>query len=101
MAASVPAPGGAGDPLALEDPEGTMRYALAGRDPPGTPAEDVLLAWVLRLPDGVEPARAALRLLAGAEQSGNQRLRSLLAEVARWPRRRLARLRQGRRTGHR
>lgn len=92
MSASAQA-SAAADPLAREDPQGVLRLALAERCEPGV-AEDVLLAWLLRLPDGVDPARAAGRLLAGAEpgRAGNQRLLALLAEVACWPMRRLGRL---------
>lgn len=98
MAADLPA--SAGDPLAVEDPQGALRMALSRRCEPAA-AEDVLLAWLLRLPDGVDPACAADRLLGGAEAGrySNQRLLALLAEVARWPMRRLGRLRHARAPG--
>jgi hypothetical protein len=60
--------------------------------PRGT-AEDALLAWLVTLPDGVDPARAASELGTVApfatpdEAEGGEtgRLRALLAEIARHP----------------
>ena len=57
----------------------------------GTYAEDVLLDWLLLIPDGVDPGDAArIALAAAPAQSGEtafqRKLRSLLAEVGRAPR---------------
>jgi hypothetical protein len=46
-----------------QDPGGVIREVLdMGADFPG-PAKDVLLAWVLRLEDGLDPAAAARDLI--------------------------------------
>ena len=84
----------AGDKLAAEDPQGALRMALAGELDPAIPPEDMVLSWLLRLPDGLDPAVAARRVLAAAGTStlGNEPLRALLVEIARWPAPRLARL---------
>jgi len=86
------------DPLALDDPEGTLRCALSAELDPLVAPEDVLLAWLLRLPDRLDPARAAARVIAGsARPVQNQRLLDLLSEVAAWPPARLLPLRCARR----
>jgi len=82
------------DPLAAEDPQGALRAALAGAFDPTTPAEDVMLGWLLRLPEPLDPAVAARQVIAAANTApvANLRLLALLAEVARWPTARLRRL---------
>lgn len=52
-------------PLQAVDPTGLMQRAIAGL-PTGIPSVDQLvLAWLMTLPPEVDPARAALSLLAG------------------------------------
>lgn len=98
------------DALALDDPDGALRSALgAARDPAVAP-EDIVLCWLLRLSDNVDPACAAGRILAAiaappgdppgdpsgdplGDPPGDHRLTGLLAEVARWPAGRLRTLR--------
>lgn len=83
-----------GDPLAAEDPQGAMRAALAGAFDPTIPPEDMVLGWVLRLPETLDPAIAARQVIAAASAASvaNLRLLALLAEVASWPTVRLRRL---------
>ena len=78
------------DPLAAEDPQGVLRQILAAPVDPLLAAEDVVLAWLLRLPDDIDPAYAAGRILAviAADPPGlpaDDRLSCLLSEIARWP----------------
>lgn len=82
------------DALALDDPDGALRSALcAARDPAVAP-EDIVLCWLLRLSDNVDPAGAAARVIAGRAGSvRNERLFELLTQVAKWPLHRLAPLR--------
>jgi hypothetical protein len=52
----------------------------------GSP-EEALVAWLIMLPDGVDPARAAraeLEALARTDDPGLARIRELLAEVGRF-----------------
>lgn len=92
-ASSAPSPD-TPDPLAAEDPQGALRLALAGGLDPSIPPEDVVLSWLLRLPEGLDPAIAARHVIAtaGAGTLGAEALRTLLIEVARWPASRLAHL---------
>lgn len=78
----------------LLDPQHHPGIALPGCIDPAVPPEDLLLDWLIGLPDGLDPAEAARRLITadGAETPRNDRLLVLLAEVAQWPLRRLARL---------
>jgi len=84
----------AGDKLAMEDPQGALRTALAGELDPTVPPEDMVLSWLLRLPGGLDPAMAAQHVIAAAGPASvaNPRLLTVLAEVARWPAARLRRL---------
>jgi hypothetical protein len=84
----------AADELAAEDPQGDLRMALAGGLDPAIPPEDMVLSWLLRLPDGIDPATAARHVIAtaGTATPGAEALRTLLVEVARWPAPRLAHL---------
>ena len=55
-----------------------------------------LLAWVMSLPDGLDPALAAQAVLAGAGTPALSRaLRTLVEIVAEYPLERLAALRRG------
>jgi hypothetical protein len=90
-----------------EDPGGLIREVLEmGEDFPG-PAEDVVLAWVLRLGEGHDPAQAATRLiddyrLDEEPQPGGPcgRLVAMLKETAQFPAQRMTRhLGQPRRRG--
>lgn len=110
--AAVPSPapdeGKARDSLAQDDPHGALRIALSALADPAIRPEDLLLDWLIGLADAVDPAGAARRIVAVAdlETVRNDRLLSLLAQVAQWPLPRLARLdaagaRAGRRVRHR
>lgn len=90
-----------------EDPGGLIRQALEmGEDFPG-PAEDVVLAWILRLGDDRDPAVAAKSLIADyrledpAPPGGAcGRLIEILKETAAFPTQRMTRhLCQPRRRG--
>jgi hypothetical protein len=87
----------AGDPLAAADPQGALRAALLGQVDPALRAEEILLGWLLRLADGVDPAVAAGHVMEAVDRGAlrNGRLLDLLAEVASWPASRLARLEPG------
>lgn len=66
------------------------RRRSAAIPPPLDCPEGALLAWLIGLPDGVDPARAALAALATAPLSEwdgprQRRLRALLVEVSRNP----------------
>lgn len=88
------------DPLAEHDPEGAVRAALIAPPDPHYAPEDVVLAWLLRLPDRIDPALAAAEILAARSGAdSNPPLRRLLAEVAAWPRDRLRSLRRHRASG--
>jgi hypothetical protein len=89
------------DPLAAADPEGALRAALVtgdGAAPGAAPArsEEILLSWLLGLAEGLDPAAAAACIVAAVDAAAirNDRLLGLLAEVARWPAPRLARLKR-------
>jgi hypothetical protein len=86
--------GDAAESLDLDDPQRRLRIALSGCADPAIRPEDLLLDWLIGLADGLDPAAAAQRLVAAAdpETTRNDRLLSLLAEVAQWPLLRLARL---------
>lgn len=90
-----------------DDPGGLIREALKlGSEFPG-PAEDLVLAWVLRLGDGRDPGEAAQRLIADYQLDQEPpppgacgRLVALLRETAAFPNRRMTRhLCQPRRRG--
>jgi hypothetical protein len=90
-----------------DDPGGLIREALnLGSDFPG-PAEDVVLAWILRLGDERDPAEAAGRLIADyglaeavPEGAACRRLVEMLKETADFPAQRMTRhLCQPRRRG--
>lgn len=82
------------DPLDLDDPQRRLRSALSGCVDPTVRPEDLLLDWLIGLADGIDPAAAAGRVVAAVDPqtTRNDRLLSLLAEVAQWPLTRLARL---------
>ena len=75
-----------------DDPGGMIREALAmGETFPG-PAEDVVLAWVLRLGEDRDPAQAAERLIADYQLDEEPqpsgacgRLIGILRETAAYP----------------
>jgi hypothetical protein len=74
------------------DPGGLLRRAFDGYDT-ATGARDLVLIWLLRLPAELDPALAARRILQSRDgERGPERteLASLLQEIARWPRSRLA-----------
>lgn len=81
-----------------DDPGGLIREVLnLGEDFPG-PAEDVMLAWVLRLGQDRDPAQAAQRLIADyrlAEEplpgGACGRLVEMLKETADYPAQRMTR----------
>lgn len=50
-----------------DDPGGLIHEALAAGPAFEGPAEDLLLAWTLRLGDGVDPRAVAARLLAARD----------------------------------
>ena len=69
------------------DPDGLLRAALL--DDQGYPVRDILLAWLLSLSPGIDPARAARTILpSDAGLPGS--IGGELAEIARWPAARLA-----------
>lgn len=88
------------DPLAADDPHGAVRAALAAPLGGAPAAAEILLAWLLGLADGLDPALAAARIVGAVDRATirNDRLLGLLAEVAAWPSCRLSPLRHGRRT---
>jgi hypothetical protein len=86
-----------GDParrLADFDPRGQLRAFVTAGPASGATAEEAVLSWLISLPDGVDPARAAAGLgelphfTAGAEGEAD-RLTRLLREIAAWPAERL------------
>ena len=87
------------------DPKRLIRDALHTDWGSETQAEDILLAWLIDLPDGIDPAAAAVALLAFIDQHSRriwndsfaERLTTLLVEVSLYPRNRLDRLVQGNR----
>jgi hypothetical protein len=81
-----------------DDPGGLIREALAMGDGFPGPAEDVVLAWVLRLGEDRDPAQAAQRLIADYRldeepQLGGAcgRLVGMLRETAAYPADRMTR----------
>lgn len=71
------------------DPTGCLARALAEEAPPRGRAEEVLLAWLIALPDGLDPAEAA-RALADCKPAHGLpaetlRLFELIEQVARYP----------------
>lgn len=90
-----------------DDPGGLIREVLQmGEDFPG-PAEDVILAWILRLGQDRDPAEAAQRLLDDYHLNDDMlpggacgRLIAMLKETAAYPAQRMTRhLCQPRRRG--
>ena len=89
-----------------DDPGGLIREVIdMGPEFPG-PAEDILVAWTLRLADGLDPAEAAARLLAAygiaegaAPDNAAGKVVTLLRQAAQSPRQHLNRRRQGGRRG--
>lgn len=87
------------------DPKRLIRDALHTDWGSETQPEDILLAWLIDLPDGIDPAAAAVALLAYIDQHSRQnwndnfaaRLDTLLVEVSLYPRDRLDRIVQGNR----
>ncbi|WP_159711388.1 hypothetical protein [Geminicoccus flavidas] len=74
-------------PAELADPSGLLRAALAHDQ--GHPPREILLAWLMSLAPGTDPARAARAMLPDrADVPGS--IGAELAEVARWPAERLA-----------
>jgi hypothetical protein len=75
-----------------DDPGGLIHDSLSLGEEFTGPAEDVLLAWTLRLDSGIDPAAAARRILAKHEASSTgtsrpegkqtQRLLELLRQIA-------------------
>ncbi len=81
-----------------DDPGGLIREVIElGEDFPG-PAEDIVLAWVLRLGDGRDPGQSAKRLITDYRlddepQPGGAcgRLIEMLKETAEYPDQRMTR----------
>jgi hypothetical protein len=90
-----------------DDPGGLIREVLALGDAFPGPAEDIVLAWLLRLGQDRDPGQAAQRLIAdygldGEPQPGGAcgRLVAMLRETAAYPEQRMRRhLCQPRRRG--
>jgi hypothetical protein len=79
------------DPTALlsleqADPTGLLRSALVQDQ--GFAAREVLLAWLMSLAPGIDPASAARAMLPQGERLPGT-LGGELAEIARWPQERL------------
>ncbi|WP_027133210.1 hypothetical protein [Geminicoccus roseus] len=68
------------------DPTGLLRSALVQEQ--GFSAREVLLAWLMSLAPGVDPASAARAMLPQGERLPGT-LPGELAEIARWPSERL------------
>lgn len=80
--------------LAAFDPRNQLRAFVQAPCDSGATAEEALLSWLVSLPTGVDPARAAKclgELPPFADQDAGEpaRLTSLLREVATWPANRL------------
>jgi hypothetical protein len=76
------------------DPVGLLRAAFV--DAQGHPVRDILLAWLMSLAPGVDPAHAARAMLPeGKPLPGS--IGDELAEIARWPADRLRHLARERR----
>lgn len=90
-----------------DDPGGLIREVLAQGDAFPGPAEDIVLAWILRLGDDRDPGEAAKRLIADYELDREPppggacgRLVAILRETAAFPAGRMTRhLCQPRRRG--
>ncbi len=89
-----------------DDPGGLIKEVIdMGPDFPG-PAEDILVAWTLRLEDSRDPAEAAQHLLTAygiaegaAPDNEAGKVITLLRQAAQSPRQHLNRRRQGGRRG--
>lgn len=68
------------------DPKGLLRAALV--DDQGHPVRDILLAWLISLAPGTDPARAAHTMLPSSDRLPGT-IGGELAEIARWPAERL------------
>jgi hypothetical protein len=81
------------------DPQGVMRAALS--DPPPAGSRELWFGWVLRLPNDVDAAEAAARLLAACPESreGAEELRELLVSTASCTPARLGHFPSARRSG--
>jgi hypothetical protein len=73
-------------PIDQADPKGLLRAAFAGSQ--DYPVRDILLAWLMSLAPGIDPAHAALAMLPTGERLPGT-IGSELAEIARWPTTRL------------
>lgn len=74
------------------DPQGLLAAALRRCFAPGRTAEDVLLAWLIGLPDDTDPAQAArvalhdyLDTLPCDDPARRRRMRTLLRNIVRYP----------------
>jgi len=86
------------------DPLGLMRDAFLTRSLASVRAEDLILAWLLSLPDEMDPAGAAHPVLSvfayrspAPTTEGRSRLTALLEEITLCPREQLLAERDGRR----
>ena len=80
------------------DPQACLRGLFQSPHPlPRGAAEDAVLSWLITLPQGIDPARAAAKLgtlppFAGVDPGTGEagRLTALLREIARYPAEKLA-----------
>ncbi|KLN62184.1 hypothetical protein WH96_01240 [Kiloniella spongiae] len=78
------------------DPKSIIHQMLMMDEDTNTPPEDIILAWVLSLPNELDPALAATRLLSHYENIVDQAKKSnlktimFLKQTAEFPRSRLA-----------
>lgn len=89
--------------LSLVDPHHLIRSLFQTERPlPKGTAENAVLSWLIALPSGVDPAKAAAVLeelpgIANAATGETGKLRGLLREIARYPADRLSKARRRRR----
>jgi hypothetical protein len=78
------------------DPKSIIHQMLMMDEETNTPPEDIILAWVLSLPNELDPALAATRLLSHykgvVDQTNKSTLKTImfLKQTAEFPRSRLA-----------
>jgi hypothetical protein len=104
LARSLPTSLPARCPRSPLDPAGLLHRAFVQEPGERATPEDTLVAWLMSLAPGADPAAAARRIVdtrleIGVEvddDAGMRRLMSLLEETARWPQERLVRARLGR-----
>ncbi|WP_085901161.1 hypothetical protein [Kiloniella majae] len=80
----------------INDPKSIIHQMLMMDEETNTPPEDIILAWVLSLPNELDPALAATQLLSHYEnivdQTNKSTLKTImfLKQTAEFPRSRLA-----------